>query len=387
VAYRAAVCQQHVTRGQRWNGSVRRKNWRWNLPVLAIRTDANRFAELSETRRYTKTATHMSDREQILTATFLEDNALGIVVFVALLTWGLFRANQASLFVPKAQRSRYWKALFRWLAACVIGPSILVGVLFGGSQLMKSLHNDVARAISLLALGALGLWLLPTCLRLGKRSLREWARLCSPSAQILQAIDHRSPVIYLRSFRDDGTEIPQELTRPNFLTYEHVTLMRLQTFGPCFALGKPGEQLPELGATRLYVPHAQWQEKVSDLLSRAQLVLICASNTESLLWEIDHAFRNVPVDRIVLMFLWRNSGEVGRAERERNYRTVKQAISRITAIDMPERLLNGVFILFGKDESVTVIGDKEYPLSRKFEEYVEDLVWRLGVEKHSRATQ
>jgi hypothetical protein len=68
--------------------------------------------------------------------------------------------------------------------------------------------------------------------------------------------DHRPPVVYLRSFKAD------EVTRRgtifgDFQTEEEVLAEVLSEFGPVVAIGKPGEELPELGAARLYVRDAE----------------------------------------------------------------------------------------------------------------------------------
>lgn len=301
-----------------------------------------------------------------------------------LLGWAFARAYQNSLLVPKAQKKRFWKAFIKWIAACMVAPAIFAGIGMTGCHAINAFPaDDIRRDLLAVVLVGVLIWILPKCLRFGKGSLREWAQLCSPNAETVQSIDHRSPVIYLRSFGDDGAEIPQEVTRPNFLTYEHTVLKRLQIFGPCIAIGKPGEELPELGAARLYVAHDQWQAKVAELLQSAAYVVICASRSGGLIWEIEHAFTRLPAHKVILMFPWRQNVPAGDSAREADYDLVRESVSRVTSLKMPDHLLNAVFIAFGKDDSIKVIGDQNRAKSRKFEAYVEDLAWWLAISERA----
>jgi transposase len=69
--------------------------------------------------------------------------------------------------------------------------------------------------------------------------------------------------------------------------------------GPFVAIGRPGEELPALGAYRTYVQHEAWQEEGRDLLSAAQLVLIRLGMTEGVLWELSTAITQVKAKRLL----------------------------------------------------------------------------------------
>jgi hypothetical protein len=104
----------------------------------------------------------------------------------------------------------------------------------------------------------------------GRRAAAEWrnSRRMDLSYE-KRTSDLRPPVVYLRSFSDDGS-VPEksglllffEWMNPNNLlagalrperTYEQVLTSSLRSVGPVVALAKPGEELPELGAARLQV--------------------------------------------------------------------------------------------------------------------------------------
>ena len=63
----------------------------------------------------------------------------------------------------------------------------------------------------------------------------------------------------------------------------------------------PGSRLPELGAARLYPRDDEWRATVSELMRRARLVVIRTGTTPGLQWEIEHAKRLVPPERLVFV--------------------------------------------------------------------------------------
>jgi hypothetical protein len=132
------------------------------------------------------------------------------------------------------------------------------------------------------------------------------------NADEAMALDARPPVLYLRSFRDDGVALaaqqgPQFKRRVikalSLPTPEEHMARILARIGPLIAIGKPDEPLPELGAARLYVSHAQWQQTVTSLMQRAALVVVRVGASPGVLWEIDQALVHLPRQRLVLAIL------------------------------------------------------------------------------------
>jgi TM2 domain-containing membrane protein YozV len=144
------------------------------------------------------------------------------------------------------------------------------------------------------------------------RLLRTGWKFDAVSAEELLKKDPRPPVVYLRSFHDDdqlmpGSGLMHRLTASwqwtAAVTPEQELAMILNRAGPVIAIGKPGEELPELGAARLYVDDAGWQVKVTELLAQARLVVIRSGATASLRWELDQAAERVPRSRLLLVLL------------------------------------------------------------------------------------
>jgi TM2 domain-containing membrane protein YozV len=84
---------------------------------------------------------------------------------------------------------------------------------------------------------------------------------------------------------------------------EQELAMIMNRVGPLVAIGKPGEPLPELGAARFYVSDDQWQDKITDLMKQAELVVVRVGGTANLQWEIDRAVALLPLQRLVFFFL------------------------------------------------------------------------------------
>jgi TM2 domain-containing membrane protein YozV len=186
----------------------------------------------------------------------------------------------------------------------LVAPALLVAVLLDDSPIGRELEAsgwDIALAVA-------GYVLCFVAWRLWRRSQQHEAI----DADEAMAADPRPPVLYLRSFCDDGVSIlaqegsalKRRLARTLSLPTpeEHMATI-LARVGPVIAIGKPGEPLPELGAGRLYVAHDQWQQRVTELMRSAALVVVRVGASPGVLWEIEQALANLPRQRLVLAVL------------------------------------------------------------------------------------
>jgi hypothetical protein len=91
-------------------------------------------------------------------------------------------------------------------------------------------------------------------------------------------------------------------------TEEEALAAVMTEIGPMVAIGRPGEELPELGAYRIYVPRDKdWREEVSNYISAAQLVILRLSETKGLLWELRTAIQHGEAKRLLLLVPWEQS--------------------------------------------------------------------------------
>jgi tetratricopeptide (TPR) repeat protein len=125
---------------------------------------------------------------------------------------------------------------------------------------------------------------------------RHGKKLKAVSAIALTEQDKRPPVLYLRSFKDDSVAAGVPMWTLGFVgaflgmgTEEEQLAQVLNEIGPFIALGRPTERLPQVGAARIYVSHDEWQDRVTQLMSQARLVVLRAGTTAGLWWEVKTA--------------------------------------------------------------------------------------------------
>ena len=118
--------------------------------------------------------------------------------------------------------------------------------------------------------------------------------------------------LYLRSFEDDATgdDVPENWALFNFKfnTYEEKVAKHL--YGKLFvSVGRPGEVLPNLGAIKLYLEGAEWKQKISELISKASMIIVKPSNTAGLHWELEHIIQSDNLNKMVLFHIFNDFGE------------------------------------------------------------------------------
>jgi hypothetical protein len=119
----------------------------------------------------------------------------------------------------------------------------------------------------------------------------------SAAAQLL-AKDPRPPVLYLRSFKADAQEDRQLYLQSE--TQEEKLKEVFSRVGPFIAIGRPGESFPTLGAARMYLGD-DWQKTITDMMSQARLIVLRVGATDSLLWEVRHATRELRPEQLLLI--------------------------------------------------------------------------------------
>ena len=121
----------------------------------------------------------------------------------------------------------------------------------------------------------------------------------------LLARDKRQPILLLRSFQDDAMPIKLNL-RINFLgrwriSVEEVLSNTLHRFGPVITIGRPGERLPLLGASREYVDDDRWQDRVRERIAQSRLIILILGESRGLGWEIQTLVKMDAMDRVILV--------------------------------------------------------------------------------------
>ena len=164
-------------------------------------------------------------------------------------------------------------------------------------------------------------------------------RACNDALTIKfdEITEYEEPVLYLRSFKDD--EISSSSTIGGLfwishgsmsffsvLTEEEQLAKSFNDFGTFLAIGRPTENLPEVGAIRIYVEDEKWKDVVTDLMCRSKVVVIRVSDTKGLLWEINQAMSRVPPEKLVLVV----------ACKKKQYNSFKEKAERLCSLKLPD---------------------------------------------------
>lgn len=215
--------------------------------------------------------------------------------------------------LAKGTRGRVWE-----FAGTVLVVSALPGAILIVWSSMVLSHGagrgegSVVIVVAMLLAGGVA------CIRYGRR-------LAVASAEELLSKDARAPVLYLRSFEQDDMEAYFRRSRfPALveLETEEVTLARVMgQIGPFICIGKPGEELPELGAARTYAAHSNWKDKVNEILHRARLavfrfgmvrqefVFFRPTSSQGVVWELQRATEILKPQQLLLLLGFSTSEE------------------------------------------------------------------------------
>lgn len=185
--------------------------------------------------------------------------------------------------------------------AVVVGLSsvgvIALAAYLADTHLRGAQPQQAIAAASILALVALTLAGVA-------RLWQQGARHLAPSGADAMRSDRRPPILYLRSF---------ETERSTVVLYWEQTLARiLAEIGPFVAIGKPGEPLPPLGASRFYERHfahdgRDWRIFVRDMLARAGLVFVVPGATTGLAWELTQCREVLRPERLLILLQARSA--------------------------------------------------------------------------------
>jgi hypothetical protein len=181
--------------------------------------------------------------------------------------------------------------------------------------------------------------------------------------------DKRDPVLYLRSFYSDDEESFERFSKR---TDEEILSSTLRKIGPVITIGRPdemgqnkedsmsGEDLPLLGAIRIFFTDKDWQTKVAELMSISQLLVINAGTSEGLLWEIKAAVNSAgPLKILISLLPWQSLDRNTRKRRynyfrERAEKAINDALPNGN-LKLPEEVDDAVFIGFSSNWTAELI--------------------------------
>jgi hypothetical protein len=164
--------------------------------------------------------------------------------------------------------------------------------------------------------------------------------------------------------------------------YEESLSRALGKFGPVITIGRPGDALGFLGAGRLYVSNADWQQAVRHFIRCAGVIVIIVGRTEGLWWEISEALRVVPRERLLFIFPYAYLPEGARSgarsefyerwnlprrlrdttdqERRERYQKFRQRMAVLITDELPQELGMALCLDFARDGRIRLL-DPKYP--------------------------
>ena len=133
---------------------------------------------------------------------------------------------------------------------------------------------------------------------------------------------------------------------PLFETTREQRLVRLlKRTGPIVTVGRPGDLLPPLGARRLYLAEDEWQSEVRQLMEISSLVVIMASSSDGVLWEVSETIARVCPQNIAIYL-----------DRLHRYESLEEPHCRFVATlnrclpqPIPESLFRHQFVYFDSE--------------------------------------
>jgi len=175
------------------------------------------------------------------------------------------------------------------------------------------------------------------------------------SAAQLRARDRRPPVLILRQFEDDFLESGR-MSFGGAPTFEHFVAGELNRIGPVVAIGRPGERLQPLGASRDYLSSRDWKGAVVTTIDEAALVVFVLGDSESLLWEFRKTIETHGKRRTLIIV-----PPLGdRAELARRWSGFVRASADLLGAGLPAELPASrvLAIGFAGDDAVMIVSDE-----------------------------
>jgi hypothetical protein len=155
----------------------------------------------------------------------------------------------------------------------------------------------------LAAVGAAALYTMPILPSLGPTLLLYARRYRQNSADLQLSVDKRPPTVLLRSFRSDlADDMNAGTTVIAGMALEPRIDRYFSAFGPFVAIGDPRESIARLGAARARRDGEDWRVTVREWMSVAQVIVMIAGATKSVLWELEQCIVGQHVSKLIILF-------------------------------------------------------------------------------------
>ena len=197
--------------------------------------------------------------------------------------------------------------------------------------------------------------------------IKRGRRMRVAAGEGVLAEDQRPPIVFLRPFDVDDAESDRSWSSrvraspwERYITHEERLARTLRQVGPFMAVGDPTEELPRLGAARVYAADEDWQATVDELTARAGVVLLQTGESEGLSWEVQHVVALATPERVILS-LPPAGKRKGRSRKER-YDAFRHRFGEVFPRGLPESVGHSLFVYFDSDWTPRLLGKRGAPL-------------------------
>jgi hypothetical protein len=292
---------------------------------------------MEEIDRFTKDERKTLDsvKERLLSPTEIKFESTDIGINQAEIKLANPNIQTISFALKPTSRSQYVKGvaleIFTWMKFSLLVPPLLL------------IHHYLSGVVGRTGFNTL----LSHVLRESRRARRYRIR---PHNVLMK--DARAPILYLRAFSED---YPDRLEGINPRTSEERMVSFYNQYGPVIAIGQPTEDIPLLGALRLYFDDKDWQAGVAYLMSVAQLVIIHAGIAPGLLWELGIARQKLDPQRLVISFHGWSDYKVW--DRLKQYRSFRKYAIEILNCDLPKFIVAAGYMTFDQNWTPILWGE------------------------------
>lgn len=126
------------------------------------------------------------------------------------------------------------------------------------------------------------------------------------SAAQVTSLDHRKPILFLRSFSQDSLAVlPSRSLYLPFaqpFTLEEIINNQFSKIGPVITIAEPSKKTHPLGGARLHCDSKNWELSVEDKMKESQYIVIQAGSSEGLIIEILMSIRLNLIPKTIIVF-------------------------------------------------------------------------------------
>ncbi len=258
----------------------------------------------------------------------------------------LARANAA-----RAQRDRDIGFLVICFGLMIfLIPLVVVSVLYYTGVV----HSDLIGLVFLPA------WFASTSV------IKRGRRMRVRAGELVLAEDERAPIVFLRPFDADDSESDRSWSSrvraspwERYITHEQRLARTLRTVGPLMTVGDPTEELPRLGAARVYAADEDWQATIDEWTARAGVVLLQTGESEGLSWEVQHVVALGTPERVVLALP--PAGKLKGRSRPERYDAFRRRFGDVFPRGLPESIGHCLFAYFDSAWTPQLLGERGVP--------------------------